>query len=266
MVGTHTAAKIGVIVCSSRKPRACPQIVQFIIDTINSLPLKGDRINNTILTTIDLAEWNLPMFDESDVPSQVHDPTKYDHAHTRAWAQEVLRYDAFIFVVPQYNWGYPAVVKNAIDYLYHEWKGKAAMVVSYGGHGGGKCNAQLRQVLCGVNMIPTATGVELSFPGREFTVKAARGKNLELDGSGKAGATWSGAEREQIAKAYNEMLKIVGANGLQKAWKSATMKLGMAKKEISRKYQKGDQATSDAHTEKVAAPTSAATHAAAAEE
>lgn len=38
--------------------------------------------------------------------------------------------------------------------------------------------------------------------------------------------------------------------GLQKAWKSATMKLGMAKKEISRKYQKGDQATSDAHAEK----------------
>ncbi|KUJ11563.1 uncharacterized protein LY89DRAFT_227411 [Mollisia scopiformis] len=209
---THTAAKIGVIICSSRKPRACPQITDFIISTINSLPLRGDRINNTILTPIDLAEWNLPMFDESDVPSQVHDPSKYDHAHTRAWAAEVLKYDAFIFVVPQYNWGYPAVVKNAIDYLYHEWKGKAALVVSYGGHGGGKCNAQLRQVLCGVNMIPTQTSVELSFPGREFTVKAARGKNLELDGSGKPGTTWGGQEREQIAKAYNELLKIAGAN------------------------------------------------------
>lgn len=103
------------------------------------------------------------------------------------------------------------MVKNAIDYLYHEWKGKAAMIVSYGGHGGGRCNAQLKQVLCGVNMIPTATGVELSFPGREVMIKAARGKNLELDGSGKEGI-WTGPEREQIAKAYNELAQIVGAN------------------------------------------------------
>ena len=46
----------------------------------------------------------------------------------------------------QYNWGYPAVLKNAIDYLYHEWKGKPAAIVSYGGHGGGKGAAQLHQV------------------------------------------------------------------------------------------------------------------------
>lgn len=45
------------------------------------------------------------------------------------------------------------------------------------------------------------------------------------------------------------------------------MKLGMAKKEISRKYQKGDQATSDAHAETTADdPSAAAAHDAAAEE
>lgn len=46
----------------------------------------------------------------------------------------------------QYNWGYPAALKNAIDYLYHEWKGKPAAIVSYGTRGGGKAAAQLQQV------------------------------------------------------------------------------------------------------------------------
>lgn len=42
----------------------------------------------------------------------------------------------------------------------------------------------------------------------------------------------------------------VSFQGLQKAWKSATMKLGMAKKEISRKMQKSDQATSNTYSDK----------------
>jgi NAD(P)H-dependent FMN reductase len=61
-----------------------------------------------------------------------------------------------VFVTPQYNWGYPAPLKNAIDHLYKEWHGKPAMIVSYGHHGGGKCASQLNQVLKGVHMKPVA--------------------------------------------------------------------------------------------------------------
>ena len=50
------------------------------------------------------------------------------------------------YILLQYNWGYPAALKNAIDYLYHEWKGKPAAIISYGGHGGGKAASQLAQV------------------------------------------------------------------------------------------------------------------------
>jgi NAD(P)H-dependent FMN reductase len=32
----------------------------------------------------------------------------------------------------------PAALKNAIDFLYNEWVGKAAMFVTYGGHGGAR--------------------------------------------------------------------------------------------------------------------------------
>lgn len=49
----------------------------------------------------------------------------------------------------QYNWGYPAALKNALDYLYREWNNKPAAIVSYGGRGGGKAAAQLREVSLG---------------------------------------------------------------------------------------------------------------------
>ena len=147
------------------------------------------------------------MFNESNIPSQITDHTKYDHAHTISWSLEVQAHNAFIFVVPQYNWGYPAVVKNAIDYLYHEWKGKAAMVVSYGSHGGGKCNGQLKEVLRGVRMRPTTKTVELTFPSREFLVRAAQGMDLEVDGTSESGV-WS-KERENIIANYAELLELI---------------------------------------------------------
>ena len=51
-----------------------------------------------------------------------------------------------------YNWGYPAPLKNAIDHLYREWKGKPALIVTYGGHGGDRCARQLREVLTGLDL------------------------------------------------------------------------------------------------------------------
>ena len=62
-----------------------------------------------------------------------------------------------MYVTPQYNWGYPAPLKNALDHLYGEWAGKPAMIVTYGGHGGGRCAEQLLQVLQGLKMKPVDT-------------------------------------------------------------------------------------------------------------
>jgi NAD(P)H-dependent FMN reductase len=69
-------------------------------------------------------------------------------------AKKVSAADAFVFVTPQYNWGYPAPLKNALDHLYKEWANKPAVIVTYGGHGGGKCGRQLKQVLKGLKMRP----------------------------------------------------------------------------------------------------------------
>ncbi|GLA07516.1 hypothetical protein AnigIFM60653_008749 [Aspergillus niger] len=189
---------IGLIICSQRTPRAGPQIATFIHNTIReSYPPETATI-----TTIDLAKWNLPLYNESGMPSFISSADEYEHEHTKAWSREISRHEAFIFVTPQYNWGYPASVKNAIDYLFHEWKGKAALVVSYGGHGGGKAAAQLRQVLQGVRMRPLERMVELRFPEIEVVKRAAKGEDLGLNGEG---GYWAG-EREGIKAAFGELI------------------------------------------------------------
>jgi NAD(P)H-dependent FMN reductase len=55
-------------------------------------------------------------------------------------------------------------LKNALDHLHAEWTNKPAMIVTYGGHGGNKCAAQLRQVLDGLHMktVPTMPGFMLA--------------------------------------------------------------------------------------------------------
>jgi NAD(P)H-dependent FMN reductase len=91
------------------------------------------------------------MDDEPGIPAAGED---YAFEHTRAWSRKISEADAFVFVSPQYNWGYPAPLKNALDHIYREWSGKPAMIVTYGGHGGDKCALQLRQVLEALKMKP----------------------------------------------------------------------------------------------------------------
>ena len=92
---------------------------------------------------IDLSEWNLPLFDEPGIPATAPP----SHAHTRAWSRKLASLQGSIFVRAQHNWGYPAALKNALDFLHKEWSGKSAAVVTCGSRGGGKCAEQLQQAL-----------------------------------------------------------------------------------------------------------------------
>ncbi|TVY34495.1 NAD(P)H-dependent FMN reductase [Lachnellula subtilissima] len=140
------------------------------------------------------------MFNESAIPAQTKDPSAYTQPHTRAWSAEISKHQAFIFVLPQYNWGYPAVLKNALDYLFHEWSGKPAMVVSYGGHGGGKAAEQLKQVLQALKMRVVENMPALTFPGHDAILAATRGEEFGL-----AEGVWDG-EREGIRRVGEELL------------------------------------------------------------
>jgi NAD(P)H-dependent FMN reductase len=146
--------KVLLIMGSTRAGRICPTLSAWVA----SIGLEATGLHYEI---IDLADWPLPMDDEPEIPAKA---IPYAQAHTRAWSEKIKSCDAVVFVTPQYNWGYPAVLKNAIDHLYHEWRHKPAAIISYGGHGGGKCAKQLRQVAGSVKMrvVPTAPGIVLS--------------------------------------------------------------------------------------------------------
>jgi len=109
---------------------------------------------------VDLAEVNLPMLDEPRHPRL----RRYEHDHTRHWSDTVARADAFIFVVPEYNNGFNAPIKNAIDYLYHEWLHKPVGFVSYGGVSAGTRSVQmLKQVVTTLKMVPIFEAVNIPF-------------------------------------------------------------------------------------------------------
>lgn len=109
---------------------------------------------------IDLAEVNLPLFDEPRHPRL----RKYEHEHTKAWSRTVDRADAYVFVTPEYDYGIPAPLANALQYLVHEWAYKPLGFCSYGGVSAGTRGVQMtKQIATTVKLVPMFEAVSIPF-------------------------------------------------------------------------------------------------------
>ncbi len=109
---------------------------------------------------VDLATLNLPFMDEPKHPRL----RQYAHQHTKDWSARVDAADAFVFVMPEYNYGFTAPLKNAIDYLHTEWAYKPVGLVSYGGVSAGTRAAQMiKQVVSTLKMVPVPESVSIPF-------------------------------------------------------------------------------------------------------
>lgn len=109
---------------------------------------------------VDLGMLGLPMMNEPHHPKLGH----YVHQHTRDWSAKVAEADAFVFVMPEYNYGYNAPLKNAIDYLHAEWQYKPVGFVSYGGISAGTRAVQMiKQVVTTLRMTPVFEAVSIPF-------------------------------------------------------------------------------------------------------
>ena len=108
----------------------------------------------------DLALLNLPFMDEPNHPRL----RRYTHQHTKEWSAMADAADAFVFVMPEYNYGFNAPLKNAIDYLHQEWVYKPVGFVSYGGVAAGTRAVQMiKQVVTTLKMIPLPEAVSIPF-------------------------------------------------------------------------------------------------------
>jgi len=109
---------------------------------------------------VDLAVVNLPMMDEPNHPRR-HD---YQHDHTKAFSATIDRADAFLFVIPEYNFFAPPAVVNAMNFLHTEWAYKPAGMVSYGGGSAGLRSTQaLKQLLTSLKIVPVPEAVSIPF-------------------------------------------------------------------------------------------------------
>lgn len=164
--------KIFIIVGSVREGRTAIKVANWVLNSIQSYDF------STVQTEIvDLKEWDLPFF------SGAHSPASgiYDQPKQQAWADKIAQGDAFIFISPEYNHGYSPALKNALDYLAKEWKGKPAAYIGYGSTNGSRSIDQIRQVGTQLGLIDSNAVVEIrdifsrnredQFHGNEFDEK-----------------------------------------------------------------------------------------------
>jgi NAD(P)H-dependent FMN reductase len=142
-----------IIIGSTRPGRIGPSVAAWITE-------RAREHGGFDVEVTDLAELNLPMYDEPNHPRL----RKYVHQHTKDWSALVEASDAFIFVTPEYNYGFNAALKNAIDYLHGEWANKAAGIVSYGGVAAGtRATQMLKQVFTALKIVPVTDAVNIPF-------------------------------------------------------------------------------------------------------
>jgi len=145
--------KLMIVIASTRPGRVGLPVARWFAE--RAVEHGGFEID-----VVDLAELGLPFLDEPNHPRL----RQYTQRHTRAWSTRVEAADAFVFVTSEYNHGYPAPLKNAIDYLHHEWIDKPLSFVSYGGVAAGtRSLEQLKQVVTAVRMVPAVEAVNIPF-------------------------------------------------------------------------------------------------------
>ncbi|MCX8191639.1 MAG: NAD(P)H-dependent oxidoreductase [Nitrososphaerales archaeon] len=103
----------------------------------------------------------LEIFDIEEIPLYNQDLEDDMPAKVKEFKERIKRADAILIVTPEYNYSFPGVLKNAIDwasrpYGDNSFEGKpvAIMSVSVGTFGGARAQYHLRQVLVALNMYP----------------------------------------------------------------------------------------------------------------
>jgi NAD(P)H-dependent FMN reductase len=144
---------ISVIVGSTRQGRFSEKPAQWILQRLKSRGGIETRL-------LDLREFPLPFFDQPVPPAMPGRPP-YENEMVKKWTAEIARSDGFIFVTPEYNFGPPAVLKNALDWVYPEWNRKAVAFVSYGSALGARSVQQLRETAIELQLAPVRSSVHI---------------------------------------------------------------------------------------------------------
>ena len=142
---------IPIICGSTRRDRQSIKVARFVLKQLQARAGVDTEL-------LDLMDYNFPIMEE-----RLHrrdDPP----ARLKEFGEKIGRADSVIIVTPEYNNGYPGVLKNALDYLLPEYERKPVgiVTVSAGGFGGINCLAQLRLVVIGMGAFPIPESLPVS--------------------------------------------------------------------------------------------------------
>jgi NAD(P)H-dependent FMN reductase len=130
---------IPVVLGSVREDRKSIHAANFLVEKLKALDVET--------SLVDFKEMPLPFFDSPKLPVELKG--KYPYENVQKWSGIVYKANAFVIVTPEYNHGYPAVLKNALDWLYMEFDHKPVGLVgcSSGTIAGARAIEQLRPVM-----------------------------------------------------------------------------------------------------------------------
>jgi len=137
---------IGIILGSTRKGRLGERVAKW---AVSRLQLQ----EGVEAQLVDLADYSLPFYEQAEQPFQI--TGDYQSPVANQWRDTINGLDGFIIVNPEYNHGYSAVLKNALDYLYYPWVDKPVLFISYsnGVIGGARAVEQLQEVILHLGMV-----------------------------------------------------------------------------------------------------------------
>ena len=88
----------------------------------------AEQRDDLTIELLDLRDWPLPFFNHPKAPTSGEIAPE-----AQKWAEKIDSADGYVFIPPEYNRGYPAVLKNALDHLWYQWNNKPLGLVGYGG-------------------------------------------------------------------------------------------------------------------------------------
>jgi len=177
--------KIQIILGSTRPGRAGEQVAQWATKSLQDF-------DGAEFELVDIADFNLPLLDEPMPPMS----GQYTKDHTKKWSAKIAEADGYLFVTPEYNHSIPGALKNAVDFLNHEWRNKAIGFISYGAAGGSRAVEQWRQIAGELHMADVRDQV-LLYLGIDFenysTFKPTNAHADQLNTVAEEVVAWSGA-------------------------------------------------------------------------
>lgn len=142
---------IPTILGTTRRGRQSERVARYVFARLQ----ERDTVETEL---IDLQELDLPIMEErlrflADPPARLVE-----------FGAKIERADGLLVVTPEYNFGYPGVLKNALDYLLPEYRRKPVgiVTVSAGPFGGMYALSALRQAFFGMGAMPIPAAMPVS--------------------------------------------------------------------------------------------------------